>query len=106
MSSVVVCLLSLKDHLNSGNGNDSFQRTLAKCQSQPSNGWGCLEGDCLETKDVQQGGQNNWEANSIGLGDERNQNNQQLKSQGSMQGTVMLGMTYLLVPAHLECNVV
>ena len=103
MSSVIACLLSLQDHINFTNGNDRFQRTLTKCQSQPSNGW---RRHFLEAKDVQQRDQTNGEQNSTVLGEERNPDNQELKSQGSMLGTVTPGMTYLLVPVQLERNVV
>ncbi|ONK66404.1 uncharacterized protein A4U43_C06F7490 [Asparagus officinalis] len=84
MSSVVMCLLSVRDHIISSNGNDGIQKSLVKSWNRPSDSWRSLEADNLEGVDIRQDEQTNGDQNSSRVEDETNQNDWQLKFQLSM----------------------
>ncbi|ONK66812.1 uncharacterized protein A4U43_C06F12230 [Asparagus officinalis] len=88
MSSVVMCLLSVRDHIISSNGNDGIQKSLAKSWNRPSDSWRSLEADNLEGVDIRQDEQTNGDQNSSRVVDETNQNDRQLKFQLSMLSTI------------------
>lgn len=96
MSGVVDCLLSLRDHMNSGITVDGIY-DATKCGSQSRKKWNLSERDRLEPLDVSQGNQRQLEPNSLIAGDERKWSNSELKFQSVMRNPTSSGIVITFV---------
>ncbi|XP_072959535.1 kinesin-like protein KIN-14M isoform X1 [Typha angustifolia] len=89
ISAVVVCLLSLRDHLISRIGEDKEPNSLIKGDSEARRRWRLLEGSRLEAMDVLRRENAQGSQNTEGLGQERKQSLLETKFQRILRNSVM-----------------